>query len=78
MSRGYIDSIPPHKRTTIVQETPAPEPSDKHMIDLSVEPSGSETLTLTGADSVDHSYKRHDKYFFKDGNVTFLVRGFQP
>jgi hypothetical protein len=24
----------------------------------------------------DNSFVRHDRYFFKDGNVTFLVRGF--
>jgi len=30
------------------------------------------------ADAAGESFKRHDKYFFKDGNITFLVRGVQP
>ena len=76
-----IDSILPHKRTTTVQVTsvPAPESLAKRMSSLSVEPSGSETLisasTYARADSADDSFIRHHKYFFKDGNVTFLVRG---
>jgi hypothetical protein len=77
-----IDSILPHKRTTTVQGAPAAESSAKRMSSLSVEPSGSETLasasTYQRADSVDDSFIRHHKYFFKDGNVTFLVRGSQP
>jgi hypothetical protein len=76
-----IDSILPHKRTTAVQVTsvPASESLAKRMSSLSVEPSGSETLisasTYARADSADDSFTRHHKYFFKDGNVTFLVRG---
>jgi hypothetical protein len=74
-----IDSILPHKRTTAVQGAPAPESSAKRMSSLSVEPSGSETLISASAyaraDSTDDSFIRHQKYFFKDGNVTFLVRG---
>ncbi len=32
--------------------------------------------TLRGGHATpDDSFKRHDAYFFKDGNVTFLVRG---
>ncbi|KAF8504682.1 hypothetical protein F5888DRAFT_774193 [Russula emetica] len=48
---------------------------------LSVEPSGNGTSTsVTGsthsrADSTNDSFIRHHKYFFKDGNVTFLVDG---
>jgi hypothetical protein len=49
------------------------------MSSLPVEPSGSETLisasTYERADSTDDSFIRHHKYFFKDGNVTFLVDG---
>ena len=43
------------------------------------EPSGSETTltpaTYPRADAADASFVRHRKYFFKDGNVTFLVSG---
>ena len=42
-------------------------------------PNGSETSTSStypGADATsDGSFIRHHKYFFKDGNLTFLVRG---
>jgi hypothetical protein len=40
--------------------------------------SGTETSTSTstypGANATDGSFTRHPKYFFKDGNVAFLVR----
>jgi hypothetical protein len=29
----------------------------------------------SGQATLDDSFVRHDAYFFKDGNVTFLVRG---
>ena len=32
----------------------------------------------TDAANHDGSFMRHNKYFFKDGNVTFLVRHVQP
>jgi hypothetical protein len=73
-----IDPIIRHKRSA-VQGTPASESSTKCMSSLSLEPSGNETSTSgraysTRADSTDDSFIRHHKYFFKDGNVTFLVR----
>ena len=43
-----------------------------------IESGGNGTLTSTsmypGADAADGSFTRHPKYFFKDGNVAFLVR----
>ncbi len=79
-----VDSILPDKRETssIFQEAPrAPESWVKRMSSL-IEPSGSEMSTsATGsthpprADAADDSFIRHHKYFFKDGNITFLVRG---
>ena len=78
----------PHtgKHTTAVQRVAAdrsdPESSAKSMGFLLVEQSGSETLASASAyprtDSAGDSFIRHPKYFFKDGNVTFLVRGSQP
>jgi hypothetical protein len=69
-----IDSI---QISSTVQEYPrAVESLDKQM---SSEPSGSASETLTSAniyrmaDAADDSFIRHPKYFFKDGNVTFLV-----
>jgi len=32
------------------------------------------TSTYPGPDAADGSFVRHPKYFFKDGNVAFLVR----
>ena len=56
--------------------------SSKHMSSVLTEPSGSETLTPAStdprADAADTSFERHKKYFFKDGNVTFLVSGVRP
>jgi hypothetical protein len=78
-----IDSVLSHGRDTssTVQETtgPASESSAKRMSSLLAEPSGSEKSTSAStyqrADTADDSFARHHKYFFKDGNVTFLVRG---
>jgi hypothetical protein len=43
-----------------------------------IEPNGTRTLTAAGMyhgpDTVDGSFVQHHKYFFTDGNVTFLVR----
>jgi len=78
-----LDSFLSHERETssTLQEAtgPAPESLAERMSSLSVEPNGSETLksasTYSKADSANDSFTRHHKYFFKDGNVTFLVRG---
>jgi len=49
-----------------------------------IEPNGTRTSKSTtiypATDGADHggSFMRHNKYFFKDGNVTFLVRDVQP
>jgi hypothetical protein len=66
-------------------QTSAPsvtESQAKHMSSVLTEPSGSETLTSAStyprADAVDSSFEQHHKYFFKDGNVTFLVSGVRP
>ena len=79
-----IDSMLPHRRETssVVQEVPYAAGSyAKHMSPLLIESSGSETSTSASTcsrvDAGDDSFIRHDKYFFKDGNVTFLVRRVQ-
>jgi hypothetical protein len=81
-----VDSVLSLERETssTVQEAtgPAREPLAERMTSLFAEPSGSETLTSASAyqraDTADGSFTRHHKYFFKDGNVTFLVRGVKP
>jgi hypothetical protein len=79
-----VDSILSHELETssIVQEAtggPSPESLAKRMSSLFAEPSGDGTSTSAStyqrADAADDSFTRHHKYFFKDGNVTFLVRG---
>ena len=54
----------------------------KHTNSQVIEPSGNEACpsasVYPGADAAEGSFIRHHKYFFKDGNVTFLVRSIQP
>lgn len=76
-----IDSMLPCRRETssIVQEAPHAAGSyAKHMSPLQIESSGRKTSTSSStysrADACDDSFIRHHKYFFKDGNITFLVR----
>ena len=50
------------------------------MSSVLTEPSGNETASTSAStyprdDAADASFVRHHKYFFKDGNVTFLVSG---
>jgi len=53
----------------------------KHTSFQVIEPSGSRACSSVsvypGADTAKGSFIRHHKYFFNDGNVTFLVRGTQ-
>jgi len=62
----------------------APHATDsqaKHTSPQVIEPSGSRACSSVsvypGADAAWGSFIRHHKYFFKDGNVTFLVRDIQ-
>ena len=78
-----VDSVLSHERetsSTVHEATgPARESLAKRMSSLLAEPSGSKMSTSTStnqrADTANNSFTRHHKYFFKDGNVTFLVRG---
>jgi len=49
---------------------------------LEVDTGGLAGISATANSTTDDSFPRHDAYFFKDGNVTFLVRkmlyGAQP
>ena len=79
-----VDSVLSHECETssTVQEAagPARDSLARRILSLLAEPNGNETSTSAStsqkrADTVDGSFTRHHKYFFKDGNVTFLVRG---
>ena len=54
----------------------------KHTNSQVIEPSGTKACpsasVYPGADAAEGPFIRHHKYFFKDGNVTFLVRSIQP
>jgi len=57
--------------------THATESQTKHTSPQVIEPSwrraGSSLSVYSGADAAGGSFIRHHKYFFNDGNVTFLV-----
>jgi len=61
--------------------THATESQAKYTSPQAIEPSGSRACSSVsvypGADAVGGAFIRHHKYFFKDGNVTFLVRDIQ-
>ena len=61
--------------------THASESQAKHTSSQVNEPSGSRACSLVsvypGADAAKGSFIRHHKYFFKGGNVSFLVRSIQ-
>ena len=75
-----VDSVVSHERETSSTVQGATGPTStrdslaRRMSSLLAKPSRSETSTSAG----DDSFTRHHTYFFKDGNVTFLVRGVQP
>jgi hypothetical protein len=60
---------------------PATESQTKHTNSQVIEPNGSGASSSVslylGGDGAEGSFIRHHKYFFKDGNVTFLVRDIQ-
>jgi hypothetical protein len=60
----------------------ATESQVEHTSSQAIEPSRrcrtcSSVSVCAGADATEGSVIRHHKYFFKDGNVTFLVRDIQ-
>ena len=86
-SISSIDSSPSDKSEASESDQSAPhmaESQPTHRAFQIIEPNGTRTSTSTtvypGADGADPdgSFMRHNKYFFKDGNVTFLVRDVQP
>ena len=68
-----IDSISvPQNPPTMSQattEVPEPQPSG-----LEADAAGLAGSSAAASPTTDDSFPRHDTYFFKDGNITFLVR----
>jgi len=83
-----VDSILSDKLEASLGDQGAPRMAKSHPTHTAsqvIEPNGTRTSTSTtmypGTDAAadhDGSFRRHNKYFFKDGNVTFLVRDIQP
>jgi len=79
-----VDSIISDKPASSLGDQGAPRMAKSHPTHTAsqvIEPNGTRTSTSTtihpGTDAAadhDGSFTRHNKYFFKDGNVTFLVR----
>ena len=69
---------------SILSDKSEGSPSDQGAPSQVIGPNGIRTSTSTTiypeTDAADHygSFMQHNKYFFKDGNVTFLVRDVQP
>ena len=68
----FSDTYPSHLQTSLTaSEAPG-------LPDAEIEDEHASVLGLTsrgGHATLDDSFTRHDAYFFKDGNVTFLVSG---
>ena len=80
-----VDSILSDKSEASPSDQGAPrmaESQSTHRAPKVVERTSESTSTTiypeTNAADHDGSFMRHNKYFFKDGNVTFLVRDIQP
>jgi hypothetical protein len=79
-----VDSILTDKSQTssAIQGAPrAAESRAKQVASQVIEPNGTRTWRAgmyPGPDAADGSFARHNKYFFTDGNVTFLVRDVHP
>ena len=77
LSDKFEGSLGNHGTTHMAESHPT------HTASQVIEPNGTGTSTSTtihpeiGAVDRDGSFMRHNKYFFKDGNVTFLVRDAQ-
>lgn len=74
-----VDSVFSHERETssTVQEANRPTHAKRLSLLLAEQREYLEKSTSASAnqrvDTTDDLFTRHDKYFFKDGNVTFLV-----
>jgi hypothetical protein len=74
-----VDSILLEKPQAIPRAAESPV---KQVASQVIELNGTRALTAAGMypgpDPVDGSFVKHHKYFFTDGNVTFLVRDVHP
>jgi len=74
--RSILSGTP--ERSPGVQETfHAPESQTKGVGSFVIELSGGGKATCTYPEA-NTSFTRHHKYFFQDGNITFLVRTILP
>ena len=77
-----VDSMLPDKPQAIQSAPRAAESPVKQVASQVIELNETRTFTTAGmypwSDTVDGSFVKHHKYFFTDGNVTFLVRDVHP
>jgi len=78
-----VDSILSDKSEASPSDQGAPrmaESQPTQRASIVVERTSTSTTMYPETDATDRdgSFMRHNKYFFKDGNVTFLVRDVQP
>ena len=71
------DLVPNHSSMSVTASEALRFPSDKFGARYSNLPEFSDDgrTPRGGHATLDDSFVRHDAYYFKDGNVTFLVRG---
>ena len=77
-----VDSILSDKSEASLNDQGAPRMADSQPTQRAskvVERTSTSTTIYSGTNAADHdgSFMRHNKYFFKDGNVIFLVRDIQ-
>ena len=77
---AFSDSYPNHSQMSPTASEALGLPSDQFGAEHTSLPGVSEEGRTPRGErehtTLDDSFVRHDTYFFKDGNVTFLVRGF--
>ena len=76
LNSDNLEIRPPVEGTSYVTKSQATYTSSQVIV-----PNGSRGSSLVSVhpegDAAEDSFVRHHKYFFKDGNVTFLVRDIQ-
>ena len=68
------DAVPPEKNSPMVSQAALEAPGAQPAA-LEAQPASLPGVSADAKPTTDNSFARHDTYFFKDGNITFLVRG---
>jgi hypothetical protein len=68
-----IDTLSPQKNPPMISQATLESPRAQPAV-LEAEPASLPAVSADAKPTTDDSFLRHDTYFFKDGNITFLVR----